>query len=496
MPAIHLTNLAFAYSSAVVVLEEVTLHLGPGWTGVVGGNGSGKTTLLRLVTGELSPTRGSVTWDPSDAIVVMCAQEVEHRDAAIDRLATSWDPLDVRLRGELGLESSELARWETLSPGERKRWQVGSALARRPDVLLLDEPSNHLDSDGRDWLVSALDGFGGVGLVVSHDRGLLEHLTTQTLRLRHRDVSLWGGSYRVAHAAWTAADREVLAEYTRLRSEQRKAEKRVSDQRRRAEAKRAEFRRRQRTSEPKDIDARSAAATRRYREGEKAAAKILATTVSARERIDEELDGMSVTRELGRSVFVDYEPAPKSTLAVVRGGLVAGDRELLDETTVAIHRDDRIWLRGPNGAGKTTLLEAIRVASGLPDAKMLYLPQELSRDSAVAALHTVGRLRHDERGRVLAIVAALGVDPEQLLASERPSPGEARKLMLALGLGRRAWLVLLDEPTNHMDLPSVERLEVALSAYPGGMVVVTHDGAFGAALGLTEWEIIDGELRR
>jgi ATPase subunit of ABC transporter with duplicated ATPase domains len=96
---------------------------------------------------------------------------------------------------------------------------------------------------------------------------------------------------------------------------------------------------------------------------------------------------------------------------------------------------------------------------------------------------------------VLSIVAALGVDPDALLASAHPSPGEARKLALASGLARQVWALVLDEPTNHLDLPSVERIEAALADYPGALVVVTHDQSFARCCTHTMWELREGRVR-
>ena len=98
------------------------------------------------------------------------------------------------------------------------------------------------------------------------------------------------------------------------------------------------------------------------------------------------------------------------------------------------------------------------------------------------------------RGRVLSLVAALGADPARLLATPEPSPGEARKLHLALGLGRHAWGLVLDEPTNHLDLPTVERLEAALAAYPGALLLVCHDAAFAARCTSGAWRIREGRV--
>ena len=95
----------------------------------------------------------------------------------------------------------------------------------------------------------------------------------------------------------------------------------------------------------------------------------------------------------------------------------------------------------------------------------------------------------------MGIVAVLGSDPKRILATDLPSPGEARKLLIATGLGRGAWVLLLDEPTNHLDLPSIERLENALDSYPGAIVVVTHDDDFGRSATKTVWSIQDGRLR-
>src|SRR5690606_23617306 len=156
-------------------------------------------------------------------------------------------------------------------------------------------------------------------------------------------------------------------------------------------------------------------------------------------------------------------------------------RVLNDAPALTWGRDDRIWIAGRNGAGKTTLIEALLEGLRAPRERLLVLPQDLAEDDADAALAWLRDQEPEARARVLAVVATPRAAPERLLARARPSPGEARKLRIARGLGTCAWGLVLDERTNHLDLPSIERLEAALVGYPGAIVLVSHDEAFARA---------------
>jgi ATPase subunit of ABC transporter with duplicated ATPase domains len=212
------------------------------------------------------------------------------------------------------------------------------------------------------------------------------------------------------------------------------------------------------------------------------------------ERRRAEADSYRPEKEFGGSIFFDFEASPKRTLLRFSGPLSVGSKILAEHVDVAVGRKDRIRLAGPNGAGKSTLLKAMLEESALPPEKLLHLPQELTREDGVALLSRLRQLQSDRRGRVLSVVAALGIDPDELLSSTRPSPGEARKLAMALGLGEGVWLMALDEPTNHLDLPSVERIEDALDAYPGAIVLVTHDENFAIRTTATRWRFEAGSL--
>ena len=494
MAAIHLDQLSFAYSSAVEVFNTVTLHLGSGWTGVVGPNGAGKSTLLSLIAGELSPSSGHLILDPAGARVACCRQEVEVATPEIEASAVAMDGLSRRWLGRLGIEATSLERWETLSAGERKRWQLAAALASEPNILLLDEPTNHLDSEARQLMEEAVGHFDGVGLVISHDRGFLDRLTTRTLQVGGGTLRLWSAPYSVALAEWTAEEASRLVEHAAARRKERALRGRLADERRAADKRNAGFQRQARKAGPRDHDARSMGEKERHESGKVAGQRRRTVLRAALERAGAAAADLAPEKVLGGSIFFDFEPSPKRRLLRFSGSLRAGPTLLAEYVEAVVHRDDRIRLVGPNGAGKSTLLRALLDGAEIPPDRLLYLPQELTREAVERLLTGLEGLSNDRRGRVLAVVAALGVDPDDLLASVRPSPGEARKLAIALGLGVGAWVMVLDEPTNHLDLPAVERIESALEAYPGALLVVTHDDTFGARTTNTIWRLDSGTL--
>src|SRR5262249_31710346 len=158
---LRLHGVSVAWAASAPILDSVSFTLDRGFYGLVGANGAGKTTLLSILAGERAPNEGSVVLTSRNAVVAWCRQDVDARDADVEALASRDDGVAAELRGRLALDRGELDRWETLSPGERKRWQIAAALTREPDVLLLDEPTNHLDVDARKRLLGALRRFAG-----------------------------------------------------------------------------------------------------------------------------------------------------------------------------------------------------------------------------------------------------------------------------------------------------------------------------------------------
>jgi ATPase subunit of ABC transporter with duplicated ATPase domains len=276
--------------------------------------------------------------------------------------------------------------------------------------------------------------------------------------------------------------------------EQKKARVVLEREQRRLDAVRRNLSAKRRMKNPNDHDARSMGAKVRVEHAEATVSRAVRVRRGQLERAAERVEEFVVDKTLGKSVFVDYEPAAKPRLlSLIADEIRAGEKVLLRNVRLTLDRDEKVRLVGPNGVGKTTLIRAL-LASTKSD-RIRYLPQELDREECRELRQRIDTLDHRERGRLLSILVALGVDPDQLAASHEPSPGEARKLAIAFGFAEHASLLVLDEPTNHLDLPSIERLERALAEFPGALLVVSHDAAFAEKTTRGVWSIEEGAVK-
>jgi ATPase subunit of ABC transporter with duplicated ATPase domains len=481
-------GLCFAFRDAQPVIEDGTFALEASFHGLVGANGSGKTTLLRLLAGELKPLAGRIAPPTEQAHVLLCAQELPEPDDSLRALAESNERTAHRLRA--GLRLPPLRRWSSASPGERKRWQIGAALAQEPDVLLLDEPTNHLDERARAWLIAELRHFRGIVVLVSHDRALLDGLTAHTLRLVDARIHTYTGNYSQAREQWLleaaharerrAVSRERVRALTQQTHAARNAQRGAA----------ANCSAGKRMKNRYDNDARGMLAQTKTDWAEATHGRRLQVVTRQLEAARRELAEQRVEKELGAPIFARFQPLASPVVAHLPPQILqAGDTRLCELPALTWRRDDRIWIRGSNGAGKSTLQRELIAGLRVATQEVLILPQELSDEELHRALAELRALSPHERGRVLSIVAGLGVDPDRLLASARPSPGEARKLLLGFGFAQLRRALILDEPTNHLDLPSIERLERVLAEYPGALCLVTHDSALGAHCSNRCWEL-------
>lgn len=482
-PLLHFSNVTFTHPGGIEpVLEGLTFALPAGWTGIVGANGAGKTTCLQLATGLLAPDVGLVT----GADGLLCVQRTDEPPEGLEAFLAGEDADAWTWRLRLGIDPAWGRRWSSLSHGERKRLQLAVALWRDPPLLAVDEPTNHVDEATAEVLRQALAAYRGLGLLVSHDRSLLDALCGQCLFLE-------GGAGVLRPGSWSQGQEQAAREQA-ARHRERKALDRevralqVECQQRREHAAKAERSRSKRGLALADHDSRARADLARLTDGKQGAGlrQVQGRLAQAEGRQREAV----VTRTFALGVSLEARPAPRPRLLSHPGGRIPlGPERHLDLPALVVRPGERIGLSGPNGAGKSTLVRDLLAGSTLPDGAVAWLPQEVDAQTAKALLETVQRLPPDRLGATMALVRRLGSDPARLLQSRVPSPGELRKLLLAQALVQAPCLVVLDEPTNHLDLPTITCLEEALAAYEGALLLVSHDARFLDRLTDRRWQV-------
>lgn len=483
-PSVAFRDLSFTYDGASApLLSGLTAHLPPGFTGVLGANGAGKSTLLRLLCGALKPSAGQVE---GAGEAVYCEQRTDDPPDDLAAFLEDWSAAAFRLRGRLGVEADFLDRWTTLSHGERKRAQIGCALWRRPSLLAIDEPTNHLDAAARTLLIEALKGFRGVGVIVSHDRALLDALCVQCLWLEPPGAQVYPGGYTTAREL-RRQDRETrLAEWEKADRARRALEQEMAVRRERAA--REHKVRSKRGLDRHDADGREKIDRARIADS-KAGAGLRQLQGRSRQA-DARLDAARIEKVHRTGIRLAAERSRRDRLfALEPGEIPLGGGRVLAHPALSMSPADRIAIVGPNGAGKSTLVRRILADPRLPAGQVIAMPQELPVGAAAELLAEARALPADRLGQVMTLVSRLGSRPQRLLETAQPSPGEMRKLLLALGMAGAPQLLVLDEPTNHLDLPSIEALEGALAECPCGLLLVSHDTPFLERLTDQCWRI-------
>ncbi|WP_327173991.1 ATP-binding cassette domain-containing protein [Streptomyces sp. NBC_01335] len=528
------SNLSFAWPDGTPVFQDLSFTVGTGRTGLVAPNGAGKSTLLKLIAGEYRPTRGSVSVDgvlghlPQDlpltggltvaevlgvAPVISALDAIESGDTSEELFAVIGDDWDIEERtraqlDRLGLEDVDLTQsLDTLSGGRIVSLGIAAQLLRRPDVLLLDEPSNNLDLDARQKLYTVVEEWNGCLLVVSHDRELLDRMD-RIAELDRGEVRFYGGNF-TAYEEMVRAGQEVAEKNVRSAEQEVKREKREMQQAR----ERAQRRSSNAARNIKSAGLPKIVAGGLKRSAQESAAKADGTHAArvgdARARLDQAgralRDDQRITLELPETRV----PAGRTVFLGEGVRVRPGDRELFagDGVNLEIRGPERIALTGSNGAGKSTLLRIVQGEQApeggtlrRADGRIAYLSQRLDlldsrRTVAENFAAFAPALPEAERMNLLARFLFRG--PRAHLPVPALSGGERLRATLACVLYAEPapQLLLLDEPTNNLDLVSVGQLESALNAYQGAFVVVSHDERFLAEIGVNRrLRLADGRL--
>ncbi|MDV9200338.1 ABC-F family ATP-binding cassette domain-containing protein [Streptomyces sp. Wh19] len=521
--------LTFRWPDGTTVLDGLSLSIGRGRVGLVGNNGAGKSTLLRLLAGQLRPSQGSVTVGGSLAHLPQnitldttlrvdqalgiaerrgALRAIEAGDIDEKHFETIGDDWDVEERalatlGSLGLGGIELDRTVgQLSGGETVLLRLAALLLERPDVLLLDEPTNNLDVFARRRLYEAVDSWrSGVLVVVSHDRELLERVD-RIAELRTGSVNWYGGG-------WSAYEEAVAAEQEAAGRMLRAAETDVRRQKRELEETHLKLARRQKNGRKAAAEGGlpKILAGRRKRSAQESAGRLRGVHEErldeARERREEAAAAVRDDAEIRVSLPHTAVPTGRTVLSL-HGLRPRFGR--LREASLQVNGPERIALVGRNGAGKTTLLRTLtgELAPLAGEARTFvpvrFLPQRLDvldEELSVAAnvARTAPGVTDNHIRAQLARFLFQGKRAEQPAGTL--SGGERFRAALAATMlaAPAPQLLMMDEPTNNLDIASVRQLIGALDSYEGALLIASHDPAFLGSIGITRWLLVDEELR-
>ena len=449
---------------------------------IVGQNGCGKSTLLRVIAGLERPDSGSV--DRTGEQMLLAEQQINSYSLTLNEYLELVDyPETWRFLSELNLLDLPIdTPIESLSGGQRTKLILARCFAQPSTTLLLDEPTNHLDSETRAWLVDRIRAYRGIIVLVSHDRAFLNQVATHILEIdaaNHRTALFHGNydAYKKEKAAWREREQEA---YDLQQRRKREMEEWLV------------LKRQEASVHPNPAKGRLIRQMEHRLERE-----ILAQAVH-RPRKEKEIAG---ARFFG-SIHTD-----KLMLRLANVQKSYDGREIIKDASCEIRGPERVRIRGGNGAGKTTLLRLI-MNEIAPDhgtvevgnsIRIGYFSQHLESlnegDTVFDAFASKLRDRPSE-SRIRATLGAFLFTGDSIYKTIRHlSYGERVRLQLAILLQQEYQLLVLDEVTNHLDIPSREAIENALNEYEGALIIVSHDDYFVQQIGVqTELVLNDGVL--
>ena len=459
MAILSVHNLSIQFGGVPVIAEarlDIEAH---DRIGLLGRNGEGKSTLLRILAGHTEPETGAIRRDRSLGRVAYLPQTVpesleETVGAAVRARVSAPEHETNRLLTQLGL-SIELPT-ATLSAGMRRRVLLAAALAADPQLLLLDEPTNHLDIPAIEWLESTLCARRGALVVVTHDRAFLERIATRIVHLDRGRLTRWSCAYRVFIERYQAFLQEEA--HTNALFDKRLAREEAWIR-------------------------RGILARRTRNEG-----RVRALEAMRRQRLER--------RGLVGEMSGGLQGAERSGRIVLKARALShryGDHQLIANLDLSVERGDRLAIVGPNGCGKTTLLQLLLGELAPQEGSVVhgtrleiaYFDQELAQLEGNATVQESLLGGHDTiivDGKPRHITSYLKDFLFTRDAASRPvrtlSGGERKRLLLARLFAMPANLLVMDEPTNDLDIETLELLEDLLQSYSGTLLLVSHDRAF------------------
>ncbi len=490
-------------------------------TGLIGRNGVGKTILAQILAGQIQPSSGRCL---RSGKVHYLAQQVasisglrvadlagvgpaldalariEAGSSAVEDFTLIEDRWDIRQQLQEALERNGLGHLtaetpaEILSGGQAMRVSLINALLSQADFLILDEPSNHLDRDNRLALIEQLRHWPHGLLVISHDRQLLDTME-RIVELSSLGLRSYGGNYSHYAEQKALEQQSAMAQLEHRKLERQRAENTMQEQRQRQERRQARG-----NQQGKQANQAKILLDRQKGRSEATTGKLRQQHVTAQKQLAQRVQEAAELIEQDSAINLHALPLmPLSRQRVVELDEVTLPYVPADQTpvTLLLSGQQRVGVIGPNGCGKSTLLKVIAVQLEPVSGRCNVVPQHVYLDQGLADLDPQQTVleqiqavnRKSSEGDLRMRLAQLGLDAQKVTGpSGALSGGERLKAALACVLyaDPPPQLLLLDEPSNHLDLPSTLALETMLSSYQGTLMVVSHDDAFMNNLGLTE----------
>jgi len=371
---LNMQHITFVYESSTEPLfQDLSLSFAAGWTGVIGANGSGKTTLLKLASGILDPLEGTINLRQNG---MYCPQRTDDKPGKFDEMIYSTSKSAIIIRNQLGVQEDWADRWDTLSHGERKRAQIAVALWQNPDVLAIDEPTNHLDAEARAIITSALQFYQGIGLLVSHDRNLLDLLCYQCIFIDPPDVTARPGGYTRGAEAAAIEHQTVKKEYLQKKQSYTKLKREVG--RHKEQAQQSGKRKSKRGITKKDHSAKEKIDMARFSGKDGVAGKLLKQLDGRLSRAREGFEKNIIKKEHTLGIWLPGSVSKRNFLMEMSANsLLLGEDGKLTHPDLVIAPTDRIALTGPNGAGKSTLIRKIVDSLNMPQDRLPTFPRRL-----------------------------------------------------------------------------------------------------------------------
>lgn len=462
-----------------IILDNINFHVEMGdRIAVVGNNGAGKTTLANIITGNLNQDSGQLIWHKKNMKIGYLHQSTYYTQGEFNHMVMTSDKIGIsdffHTSKELGVDNIEdynTLRLENLSGGEKTKLALAKIWAQKPELLILDEPTNHMDYEGVRWLITNIKKYEGTIIIISHDRYFMDQVCNRVIEIEGGIANCYKGNYSAYYTEKKKRYESQLHQYQVQEKNKEAIKKEI-------------IRLKQWSSKGHRDSTKKEGYKEKYRVRAKKKDKQVKSKIKKIEKLNYE--GIEKPQEEQKITFkFNNNSKSNKVLEANNIGKRFDDKSLFENSSFYIKSREKIGLYGRNGCGKTTLIKAILNEIKLddgeiylsPSTKIAYLSQdvgEMDIDKTVIQFFDIDD--YQVRGTLQTLLANMGFTKKMVNTKiKNLSVGEKTRVKIAYMIMMENNVLILDEPTNHLDLHSREMLEKTLGDYQGSIIIVSHD---------------------